>query len=298
MGDGKETQTEGSPIESAPVASAPTRRSQQGAVMPIGGAEDKDTNGDAEILNRFVELAGGKKAHIVVVPTASEDPDGAGQRYIDVFSGLGVKDVEVLPVYERRDANSDATIEMIQRASGIFISGGAQSKLVSLLTGTLTMETIRTRNAAGVVVAGTSAGASIVASHMMSGGTGLAGNSSDASARKAMVELVAGFGLLQDLIIDQHFSQRGRMGRLLSVFAANPGLIGLGLDEDTAIEIDRDGLLTVLGSGMVTLIDGRNTTSNYFDREPGDVLTVVDSHLNVLGPGMRFNLNTRRPVWQ
>jgi cyanophycinase len=181
-------------------------------------------------------------------------------------------------------------------ASGIFITGGAQARLVALLVGTLAMECIRERNAEGVVVAGTSAGASVVASHMMLGGTGLAGDSNDAAARKAMVELVAGFGLLQDIIIDQHFSERGRMGRLLSAFAANPGLVGIGLDENTAVLIERDGMLEVLGDGMVTIVDGRNATSDYFEREVGEVLTVIDSHLFVLGPGRRFDLNTRRPV--
>ena len=106
-----------------------------------------------------------------------------------------------------------------------------------------------------------------------------------------MVELVAGFGLLQDVIVDQHFSQRGRMGRLLAVFAANPGLLGIGLDEDTAVLIDREGILEVLGSNMVTIVDGRDATSDYYEREVGEVLTVVRSSLHVLGPGRHFNLS-------
>ena len=111
-----------------------------------------------------------------------------------------------------------------------------------------------------------------------------------------MVELVAGFGLLQDIIVDQHFSERGRMGRLLSVYAANPGLLSVGLDEDTAVVIDREGILEVLGSGMVTIVDGRNAKSDYFERKVGEVLTVADSHLFVLGPGRRFDLKTRHAI--
>jgi cyanophycinase len=264
--------------------------------MPIGGAEDKNGEHDTEILQRFLDLAGGKKARILVVPTASEVPEEMSREYIEVFTGLGAKSVEVLEVRERSDANSDASVQLVQGASGIFITGGAQARLVALLAGTLVMECIRLRNADGVVVAGTSAGASILASHLMAGGTGLAGKSGSAAARKGMVELVAGFGLLQDIIVDQHFSERGRMGRLLSVYAANPGLIGIGLDEDTAVVIDRDGRLEVLGTGMVTIIDGRNAVSDYYEREMSDVLTVVDSHLFVLGPGRRFDLNTRRPI--
>jgi cyanophycinase len=167
---------------------------------------------------------------------------------------------------------------------------------VALLAGTLVMESIRLRNAEGIVVAGTSAGASIVSAHLMSGGTGLAGNSNDAAARKGMVELVAGFGLLQDVIVDQHFSQRGRMGRLLSVFAGTPGLIGIGLDEDTAVLIDREGMLEVLGSNMVTIVDGRNTISDYFEREEGEVLSITGSSLHVLAGGRRFDLDARQAI--
>lgn len=279
-----------------PVSSAPVRRMKQGPVMPIGGAEDKSADADDTILQRFVDIAGGKRARIAVVPTASEDPEKAGDRYVKVFARFGVTNVEVLLVAERAQANEQPAIELLERATGVFISGGDQARLVTLLVGTKTMECVRERNAEGVVVAGTSAGASILAAHMLVGGTGIGGNSSDSAARKGMIDLVAGFGLLQDVIVDQHFSQRGRMGRLLSVFAPNPGLVGIGLDEDTAVLIERTGMLEVLGSGMVTLIDGRNAVSDYFAREPGEVLSVVNSSLHVLGPGRRFNLDTRQPL--
>ena len=264
--------------------------------MPIGGAEDKSPKNGEEILIRFLDLAGKKRARIAVIPTASEEPEEAGKTYVEVFTKLGARAVDVLEIAERRDANDGQAIELLEQASGIFITGGDQARLVSLLVGTKVMECIRQRNAEGVVVAGTSAGASAVANHMLVGGTGLAGNSNDAAARKGMVELVSGFGLLQDLIIDQHFSERGRMGRLLAAFAANPGLVGVGLDEDTAVLITRNGNLEVLGSGMVTIVDGRNATSDYFEREVGEVLSVVDSHLFVLGPGRRFDLDSRRPL--
>jgi cyanophycinase len=158
------------------------------------------------------------------------------------------------------------------------------------------MECIRMRNADGVIVAGTSAGASILSALMMAGGTGIGGDSNGAAARKGMVDTVAGFGLLQDIIIDQHFSQRGRMGRLLSVFAGTPGLIGIGLDEDTAVLIDREGTLETLGSDMVTIVDGRNTISDYFDRDNGEVLTITGSSLHVLADGRRFDLDARRVI--
>lgn len=283
---------------SDPVTSAPARRLCQGPVMPIGGAEEKQAGDQKDVLQRFVELAGGERSRIVVIPTASETPEEVGKDYLKAFTNLGAKAVEMLKIDEREDSNSEANLQCLRGATGIFITGGAQARLVSLLCGTLAMECIRMRNAEGVVVAGTSAGASIVASHVMVGGTGLAGDSASAAARKGMVELAAGFGLLQDLIIDQHFSQRGRMGRLLSVFAANPGLLSIGLDEDTAVVIDRNGMLEVMGSGMVTIVDGRNAISDYYEREIGEVLTVAESHLFVLGPGRRFDLNTRHAVME
>ena len=290
-GDDAGTDEQLSPV----VSSAPVRRICQGPVMPIGGAENKD--GNPEILNRFVALAGGVWARIVVVPTASEDPEGMGQDYVKVFGALNAGETEVLRIDDREDANGPEAIALLEQATGIFLTGGAQERLVKLLVGTQAMECIRERNADGVVVAGTSAGASILPAHAMVGGTGEGGNSNDSSARKNMVDLVAGFGLLQDAMIDQHFSQRGRLGRLMAAFAANPGLLGIGLDEDTAVLIERDGTLEVLGSNMVTIVDGRSAKSNFFEIEDGEVLTVSDSHLFVLGPGRRFDLDARMVIW-
>jgi cyanophycinase len=279
---------------SAPVASAPSRRVSQGPVMPIGGAEETEPGG--EILERFIDLAGGKKAHIAIIPTASDDPQRSGEGYAQLFSKIGAKEADWLRVERREDANAEPALALLKQASGIYITGGDQARLVRLLVGTLVMECIRMRNADGVIVAGTSAGASILSALMMAGGTGIGGDSNGAAARKGMVDVVAGFGLLQDIIIDQHFSQRGRMGRLLSVFAGTPGLIGIGLDEDTAVLIDRKGTLEALGSNMVTIVDGRNTISDYFDRQEGEVLTITGSSLHVLAGGRQFDVDARQAL--
>src|SRR5215207_7815006 len=279
---------------SAAVASAPSRRVSQGPVMPIGGAEETEPGG--EILGRFVDLAGGKNARIAIVPTASDDPQRSGDGYAELFREMGAREADWLRVEQRPDANQGESLELLGQASGIFITGGDQARLVELLIGTHVMECIRMRNADGAVVAGTSAGASILPALMMAGGTGIGGDSNGASARKGMVDVVAGFGLLQDMIIDQHFSQRGRMGRLLSVFAGTPGLIGIGLDEDTAVLIDREGTLEALGSNMVTIVEGRNTISDYFDREEGEVLTITGSSLHVLAGGRRFDVDARQAI--
>ena len=279
---------------SAPVASAPSRRVTQGPVMPVGGAEETEPGG--EILERFVDLAGGKKARIAIIPTASDDPQRSGDGYATLFREMGVREADWLRVERREDANGEPSLSLLREATGLFITGGDQARLVELLVGTLVMECIRMRNADGVIVAGTSAGASILSALMMDGGTGVGGDSNESAARKGMVDVVAGFGLLQDIIIDQHFSQRGRLGRLLSVFAGTPGLIGIGLDEDTAVLIDREGTLEAVGSNMVTIVDGRNTISDYFDRQDGEVLTITGSSLHVLAGGRQFDVDARQAV--
>jgi cyanophycinase len=255
--------------------------------MPVGGAEDKST--DEPILRRFFDLAGDDDARVAIVPTASTEPD-AGEIYLSLFRAMGVKQAEILRVRGREDANREAALEPLRDATGIYISGGNQARLVALMAGTLAMECIRERQAAGAVLAGTSAGASILGSHMMAGGLGAE------VPRKGMTEMVAGFGLLQDMIIDQHFTQRGRIGRLLVLYAANPGLLSLGIDEDTAAVIDADGTMEVIGSNSITILDGRSVVSNYYQIEEGEAVTVTGSSLHLLGPGQRFDLRHRRVV--
>lgn len=280
----------------APVLFSPEQhRTAQGALMPIGGAEDRSEETPLDILRRFVELSGGKRAKILIVPTASESPEGSVKTYQHIFDDIGVDSTESLQVKRREDASSDEVDAQVRRSTGVFITGGDQARLVALLVGTRFMQTLRERNGLGLVVGGTSAGASILCHHTIVGGTGVAGSSGDGPPRKASVDIVSGLGLMADVIIDQHFNQRGRIGRLLSVFAGNPGLLAIGLDENTAAIIN-NGVLEALGEGVVTVIDGRNTRSDYFDREPGDVLTVIDSSLHVLADGRSFDIRTRRPI--
>jgi cyanophycinase len=256
-------------------------------VMPIGGHEDK-TDG-AVILNRFIKMARGKGARIAIIAAASTDAE-TGKRYEPIFREMGAERADVVELPTREAANSDEVIAQITEATGIFISGGDQTRLVEILAGTRLAECIRERNAQGVIVAGTSAGASIISAHMMDGG----GNSD--TPRKGMVNMIAGFGLAPDMIIDQHFSQRGRIGRLLASFAASPGLVGLGIDENTAAIIGPDGMLEVIGENSVTIVDGRNVWSDYFDVEDGDVLTITNSSLHILKAGRSFDLERRTMV--
>ena len=267
---------------------------KHGPVLAIGGAEDKGPS--PEILERFVSEAGGKRSRVAVIPTASSEAEEMAQEYNRVFEKLGVGTVDVVEIEQRPDAKGDPVIDVLQQATGIFITGGDQGRLVELLIGTPAMDVIRLRSLEGVIVAGTSAGASVVAEHMLLGGTGTGGESSDASARKGIVDVVAGLGLLPNVIIDQHFSQRGRLGRLLSAFAANPGLVGIGLDENTGVLVGDGGRLETLGEGMVTIVNGREVTSDYFEREPGEVLTLINCSLHVLGPGRHFDIIAHKPT--
>jgi len=272
------------------------RRVCAGPVLPVGGAEDKSEG--CEILARFVDLAGGAKARIAVIPAASSEPREAAKLYRRVFiEELNASSIDMIACADRHNANEPGLIDRLDSATGVFITGGDQARLVSGIVGTVLMEAIRKRNQEGMIVAGTSAGASILADHLLVGTSGVVdGASGDTAARRSMVDVGAGLGLIHDAVIDQHFSERGRIGRLLSVFATMPGLLAIGLDENTAALFRPEGTIEVIGSGSVTILDGVNATSDYFDRDPGDVLTVVDCSLHVLGPGQQFNTNDRRPL--
>jgi cyanophycinase len=257
---------------------------KKGVVMPIGGAEERSPHG--AVLKTFVDLCGGQDARIMILPTASSEPD-TGEDYLEVFKRIGADSVEIARINSREDADNDELIARLSGMTGVFITGGDQARLNKLVVGTRFAETVRECNNEGMVVAGTSAGASILGAHMMAGGI------SEESPHKGMVEMVAGFGLLQDIIIDQHFSQRGRVSRLLVTFAGNPGLIAFGVDENTAVIIRSDGMAKAIGEGSVTVVDGRNVYSDYHDIEEGQVLTITGSHIHVLAPGRIFDLHRR-----
>ncbi len=256
----------------------------RGFIIPIGGAEDKVSA--KAILKRFVALCGGSDAVIAVVPTASEDPE-TPDRYRRVFGEVGVGRVEVIDVQRREDA-ATATTALLD-ATGVFFTGGAQLRLSTLLGGTDVARIVRRLNAMGVHVAGTSAGAAFLSEHMIAfgkeGGSPLAGQAT----------LVPGLGLTNRVIVDQHFRQRDRMGRLLSALAYNPFAIGLGLDEDTAAFIGPDNKLQVVGSGGITVVDaGGLEHSSMAAAEEGEPVEMIGVRLHVLVEGSRFDLQARR----
>ncbi len=276
--------TEPALLDQATTERAP-RLSRRGPIMPIGGAEDKFN--DRIILSTFTQLAGGRDARIAIMPTASSI-ESAGERYKAIFLELGARSAEVVYIADREDANDDEVIEALRHATGIFITGGNQMRLSTIVGGTKAAALVRDRNEAGAIVAGTSAGASILSSHMVAFGA------SGETPKQRMAQMVAGFGLVPELIIDQHFRQRDRIGRLLMFVASNPGLLGVGIDEDTAALISANGVLEVIGRNTITIVDGTHMYSDIFQVKGHGSITISGAILHVLTPGRRFDLNSRR----
>lgn len=255
-----------------------------GPILAIGGAEDKLN--DRAILATFVQLAGGQDAHIAIVPTASS-VEMAGQRYKALFLELGCASAEVVPISSREDANGEVSLEPISFATGIFMTGGNQIRLSAFMGGTQAEAMIRERHQAGAVIAGTSAGASILSAHMVAMGA------SGPTPRLRMVQMVPGFGFIPNVIVDQHFRQRDRIGRLLALVSANPALLGVGVDEDTAVLFDDQGTMEVLGRHSVTIVDGTNVRSDIAEVKGHGAISVSGAIIHVLAAGRRFDIESR-----
>ncbi|HEX4859286.1 MAG TPA: cyanophycinase [Usitatibacteraceae bacterium] len=260
--------------------------SARGFIIPIGGAEEKEQS--REILTRFVELSGGDDANIVVLPTASRMAD-TGARYERIFHELGAAHVEAIDFDTRRDCEEQGRLRRLESATGVFLTGGNQLRLSTILGGTPVAKSLRLMNAAGVHVAGTSAGAAFISEHMIAFGE--EGSSPIAGAAR----LAPGLGLTNRFIIDQHFRQRDRLGRLLAALAYNPFAHGLGLDEDTAAFIGPDNELEVVGSGAITVVDASAMSFSSMDSvKEGEPVCMLGIQLHILVAGSTYNLHTRR----
>ncbi|MEX1367621.1 MAG: cyanophycinase [Nannocystaceae bacterium] len=258
---------------------------QRGWIVPVGGAEDKD--GNPIILRRFVDLCGGSQARIAVIPTASV-LETTGARYEGIFRGLGAEQARALDYRHRNDADDPERLAWLEAATGIFLTGGNQLRISTILGGTDVARTIRRANAGGVTVGGTSAGAAILSEHMIA--FGKAGATPIAGA----VSLAPGFGLTNRVVIDQHFRERDRLGRLLATLAYNPFAVGIGLDEDTAAFIDPDDVLQVVGRGSITVLDAsRLEHSSMGAAEEGDNICITGIKLHVITDGGRYDLHRR-----
>jgi cyanophycinase len=262
--------------------------SSRGPLLAIGGAEDK--LGRRAVLSEFVALAGGPRARIAVVPTASSLGPEIVEVYEALFRKLGATEVFGLRPETREQAADPAIVARLEEATGIFMTGGNQLKLSAIVNGTPFGDAIVAAHERGVAVAGTSAGASIQSSHMVAFGSG------GSTPKQRMTQLAAGLGLIRDVVIDQHFGQRNRYGRLLMLVAQSPGLLGIGIDEDTGAlvtEVAGHEILRVLGRGVVTIFDGRNVVSNAHEARRTAPLLASGVVLHVLPAGSVFDLTDK-----
>lgn len=262
---------------------------KKGELVIIGGAEDK--YGESRILEEVVRIIGGEDARVGIITTATQHPEELGEEYRNVFLRLGVRETDIISINSREEANSDDNVRRIRDVSGFFFTGGDQLRITSILGGTKVYEALLRSFNHGTPVIGTSAGASVMCSTMI-----VEGNSNDA-ARKCTLKMAPGLRLLEGVIIDQHFDQRGRLGRLLCGIAENPGILGIGIDEDTAIRVYPEEYFEVLGNNAVTVIDGRSIKStNVSELEPDEILTITNASLHVLSKGYGFDFKRRELI--
>ncbi len=254
--------------------------------MPIGGAEDKV--GRMTVLRDVVRLAGGPDARIVVISTASSLGDEITHAYLQIFTSLEVTEVVGIRPESRAQAASPDLVAAVAESTAVFMTGGNQVKLAAIVVGTPLGEAVRAAHRRGALVAGTSAGASILSTHMVAFGSG------GATPKFRMSQVSEGLGLLPQAIVDQHFTQRNRFGRLLSLVAGNPAQLGIGVDEDTAAIIGPDGRMEVKGRGVVTVMDGSDALTTAYTATGTQPLMISDVRLHSLPRGVVFDLVERR----
>jgi cyanophycinase len=256
-----------------------------GQLVIIGGAEDKE--GECRILREFVRRAGGVQARIAVMTVATGLPGEVGEQYMGVFERLGVERVDVVDTARPEDARSERALETIQQATGVFFTGGNQARITELIKDTELDAMLHRRFAEGAVIAGTSAGAAMMPDMMIVEGE------AETNPRPDVVSMDRGMGFLPGVVIDQHFAERGRLGRLLSAAAQQPVVLGFGIDENTAIAVNGSEL-EVIGAGAVTIVDMANVTLNNVDELLKDEpLALCGVKLHILPHGYKFDLKTR-----
>lgn len=264
-------------------------RETPGSLLIIGGHEDK--TGECVVLRKFVDMAGGRDSLIVIIATATDEPRAVGSEYKELFTLMGASSVYVLAVAGRDTANQTQQADIIKNATGIFFTGGDQLRLTSILGGSAVDAAIRAAFRQGAVIAGTSAGAAVMSETMIVGG-----HSND-SPKKSSLSMAQGMGFLREAVVDQHFAQRGRINRLLSAVAQNPHVMGIGIDEDTALIVGPDRVCQVVGSQTVTIIDGKNIIySNISESNQNQPLVISNVLLHILPAGYGFDLNLRLPL--
>lgn len=261
---------------------------QRGSLLAIGGHEVRG-GADAAILRHFVDRSGGSAARLVVLSTASPKPEERTAEYRGAFHDLGVDHVSFFHQNHRDEADDPALLRAVDEADGVFFTGGNQLKLVTVLAGTILESTLRERHRSGLHLAGTSAGASAMSAVMIARGR------ARSAARLSSIRMSPGFGLLPRVIVDQHFRERDRFGRLIAAVLCNPSMLGFGLDEDTAFELDENDRASVIGSGSLTIVDGSELEGTNLDVVAADApAAFAGLRVHVLTAGWSYDLRTGR----
>lgn len=261
-----------------------------GHLLIIGGAEDKYN--ERRILRKFLQLAGDKDATILILPVASDFPEFAADVYVQAFRNLGVVSPRVLRATSRQDIIDADVDALLDGVTGIFISGGDQMRLTSILGGTKLAQRIEQLvREDDIVLAGTSAGAAGMSTSMIVRGEAIS------HPQKNSVRLSPGLGFLKNIIIDQHFTERGRISRLITAVSYNPYNIGIGIDENTAVILDKNGNLEVFGAGTVTIVDGSQITYNEIaEVQENDPFSVCGVQIHILRDGLIYDYFARKPI--
>ncbi len=261
-----------------------------GHLLIIGGAEDKYN--ERRILRKFVALAGGAEARVLIVPVASDFPEFSADVYMQAFRKFGLKHVSVLRATSRQEVMDADAEGLLRDATGVFISGGDQMRLASVLGGTHFARLLEARvRESDIVLAGSSAGAAGMSATMIVRGEPAS------HPHKNAVRLSPGLGILRNIIVDQHFTERGRLSRLVTAVSYNPRQLGLGIDENTAVIVAKDGTLEVYGEGTVTIVDGSGICYNDIaEVEESQPFAICGIQLHILREGMRYDFAHRKPL--
>jgi len=267
---------------------ADEERRRRGCLIIIGGHEDRDPTRERSILREVAKHVRGGK--LVLATVASHRPEGYFDEYQKAFADLGLGNLVELYVEERSQAGDREKLSVLDDAAGIFFSGGDQLRITSQIGDTGIEAKVRALYERGGVVAGTSAGAAVMSETMLVKGT------SKVTHRIGDLHMSPGIGLLRNVIIDQHFAERGRFGRLIGAVAHDRSVLGLGIDEDTAAMVEGDAF-RVIGSGAVYVVDGSDVSyCNVADARSASALSMHDLRVHVLSDGDRFDLKARRPT--
>ncbi|MEF9935142.1 MAG: cyanophycinase [Clostridium sp.] len=262
---------------------------EKGYLVIIGGAEDKEDK--CEILKEVVKIYKTKEGPLVILTAATDYPKEAADKYRKVFKRLSVKDIEVVDIQDRSMAENTVNIDIIKRAGCIFFTGGDQIKITSLIGGTMFYDALRESYLSGALIAGTSAGASCLPSTMIVTGE------DDSAPSKCTIKMSPGLDIIRGVIIDQHFAQRGRIGRLLAAVAQNPEILGIGIDENTAVVIEGEDSFRVIGEGAVTVVDGNYIAhTNVSELSQDEILAITDVEMHILPRGYGYSLKSKAPI--